>query len=108
MAHSGRLCVSELVVIPISGIIFGRRAYGIPGRNRVRRRSENRLTAETQVETDMQDARRFSDIDECPAQPGYLRCESNSGGAEVVVIVFGEAGQELGEGVFPADPDVPP
>jgi hypothetical protein len=47
------------------------------------------------------------DIGKGRAQSGHLRRETNLAGAEVVITVFNEAGQEVGEGIFTADTDGP-
>ena len=62
---------------------------------------------ETEVETGAHDALGLSDIDECRAQSGDLRRESNLARAEVVIIIFDEPGDEVREGVFAADTDRP-
>src|SRR5262249_47761381 len=64
-------------------------------------------SAETDIDTGAYDARRLFDVDECRAQSGNLRRERNLLGAEVVVVVFNKAGQDVGEGIFAANPDGP-
>src|SRR5262245_16229459 len=65
------------------------------------------ITAETDVEAGAHDALGFFDIDECRPQPRDLRRERNLAGAEIVIVIFDEAGEEVGEGIFPADADGP-
>src|SRR6266540_899300 len=89
---------------------WGPRQRGDPGQLRHRRTFRRRhapLTAETHVETGAHDALGLRDVGECRTQPGDLRRESNLASAEVVIVVFDEAGDDLGEGVFTADPDRP-
>src|SRR5215471_4686806 len=64
-----------------------------------------RWVTETDVEAGAHDALGLFDVDECRAQPGDLRREGNLAGAEIVVVVFDEAGEKVGEGIFPADAD---
>src|SRR6266700_6637283 len=66
-----------------------------------------RCVTETDVEAGAHDALGFFDIDKCRAQPGDLRREGNLARAEIVVVVFDEAGEDVGEGIFPADADGP-
>src|SRR5262245_29415959 len=75
--------------------------WSLPGRNR------SCPTAETQVETGAHDALGLRDIGECRAQSGDLRREADLGGAEIVIAILDEAGQEIGEGVFATDGDGP-
>jgi len=70
-------------------------------------RQHRSSTAETEVETGAHDALGLFDIDECRAQPGQLRRKTNLTGAEIVIIIFDKAGQEVGEGIFTADTDGP-
>src|SRR5262245_24868487 len=60
---------------------------------------------ETEIEAGAHDALGLFDIDECRAQPGDLRREGNLAGAEIVIVIFDEAGEKVGEGIFPADAD---
>src|SRR5262249_54942259 len=59
------------------------------------------------VEAGAHDALGLFDVDECRAYPGDLRREGNLARAEIVVVVFDEAGENVGEGVFTADADGP-
>src|SRR5262249_6905318 len=61
----------------------------------------------TDVEAGAHHALRFFDIDECRAQPSDLRREGNLARAEIVVVIFDEAGEDVGEGIFTADADGP-
>src|SRR5215471_2202746 len=62
-----------------------------------------RGVTETKIEAGAHDALGLFDIDECRAQPGDLRREGNLAGAEIVIVIFDEAGEKVGEGIFPAD-----
>src|SRR5262249_60941950 len=53
------------------------------------------------------DALVFFDITERRAQPSDLRREGNLARAEIVVVIFDEAGEDVGEGIFTADADGP-
>src|SRR6516225_4057803 len=66
-----------------------------------------RRVTETDVEAGAHDALGFFDIDECRAQAGDLRREGNLARAEIVIVVFDEAGEDVGEGIFTADADGP-
>src|SRR6516162_2581790 len=66
-----------------------------------------RRVTETDVEAGAHDALGFFDIDECRAQAGDLRREGNLARAEIVVVVFDEAAEDVGEGIFTADADGP-
>src|SRR6266542_3604741 len=66
-----------------------------------------RCVTETDVEAGAHDALGFFDLDECRAQPSDLRREGNLARAEIVVVVFDEAGEDVGEGIFTADADGP-
>src|SRR5262245_30094000 len=66
-----------------------------------------RGVTETEIEAGAHDALGLFDIDECRAQPGDLRREGNLAGAEIVIAIFDEAGEKVGEGIFPADADGP-
>src|SRR5262249_57052896 len=48
-------------------------------------------------------ARGGFDVDEGRTQPGDLRRKADGAGAEIVISVFDEAGQNLAERVFTAD-----
>src|SRR4029453_3048085 len=63
--------------------------------------------AETEVEAGAHHALGLLDIDECRAPPGKLRRKANLARAEIVIIIFDEAGQEVGEGILTADTDDP-
>src|SRR5262249_22416185 len=65
------------------------------------------ITAETDVEAGAHDALGFFDIEECWPQPRDLRRERNLAGAEIVIVIFDEAGEDVGEGIFTADTDRP-
>src|SRR5262249_46977000 len=64
-----------------------------------------RCVTETEIEAGAHDALGLFDIDECRAQPGDLRREGNLAGAEIVIVIFDEAGEKASEGIFPADAD---
>src|SRR5262249_20787987 len=64
-----------------------------------------RGVTETEIEPGAHDALGLFDIDECRAQPGDLRREGNLAGAEIVIVIFDEAGEKGGGGKFPADAD---
>src|SRR5262249_22483460 len=66
-----------------------------------------RGVAETDVEAGAHHALGFFDIDECRAQPSDLRREGNLPRAEIVVVIFDEAGEDVGEGIFTAHADDP-
>src|SRR5262249_41103614 len=69
--------------------------------------ARRRVTAEPDVEAGAHDALGLVDIDERRAQTDDLRRESDLAGAEIVIIVFDEAGHDIGEGIFTADTDGP-
>src|SRR5205823_344384 len=64
-------------------------------------------TAETEIETGAHDARGGFDIDKCRAQSDYLRREADVARAKIVIAVFDEAGQKVGEGIFTTHPKGP-
>src|SRR5262249_16124929 len=66
-----------------------------------------RQPAETEIEAGAPDALGLVDIDECRAQAGDLRRESDLAGAQVVIIIFDETGEDVGKGIFAADNDGP-
>src|SRR4029077_9823788 len=49
----------------------------------------------------------FLDVDQSRSQPGDQRRQRDPAGAVVVVAVFDEAGEDIGEGIFAADADGP-
>src|SRR5262249_19241491 len=69
--------------------------------------ARRRVTAEPDVEAGAHDALCLVDIDECGTQADDLRRERNLAGAEIVIVIFNEAGEDVGEGVFTADADGP-
>src|SRR5215469_3775652 len=69
--------------------------------------AKRRVSAETDVEAGAHDALGLVDIDECRAQADDLRRESDLAGAEIVIIIFDEAGEDIGEGILAADTDGP-
>src|SRR5260221_4293179 len=66
-----------------------------------------RRVTETEIEAGAHDALGLVDIDECRAQADDLRRESDLAGAEIVIIVFDEAGEDIGEGILAADTEGP-
>src|SRR5260221_11197779 len=66
-----------------------------------------RRVTEPEIEAGAHDALGLVDIDECRAQADDLRRESDLAGAEIVIIVFDEAGEDIGEGILAADTDGP-
>src|SRR5215831_14413096 len=66
-----------------------------------------RVTAETDVEAGAHDALGLVDIDQCGTQADDLRRERDLAGAEIVIIIFDETGEDVGEGIFTADTDGP-
>src|SRR5437016_13005566 len=66
------------------------------------------LASEAKIETSAHDTLGFFDIGEGRPQPGHLRRERDLAGAEIEIIVFDEAGEEIGEGIFAADTDPEP
>src|SRR5260370_40827952 len=65
-----------------------------------------RRVTETEIEAGAHDALGLVDIDECRAQADDWR-ESDLAGAEIVIIIFDEAGEDIGEGILAADTDGP-
>src|SRR3984893_12650494 len=66
-----------------------------------------RRVTETEIESGAHDALGLVDIDECRTQADDLRRESDLAGAEIVIIIFDEAGEDIGEGILAADTDGP-
>src|SRR5262245_58035976 len=66
------------------------------------------LAAEAKIEAGAHDALGLFDIDEGRPQPNDLRRERDLASTEIEIIVFDEAGQEIGEGIFAADTEGEP
>src|SRR5262249_40505684 len=64
-----------------------------------------RGVTETEIEAGAHDALGLFDVDECRPKPSDLRREGNLARAEIVIVIFDEAGENVGEGISPADAD---
>src|SRR5262249_39967108 len=90
---------------PCKATLIRRSLNGGPTRSIIA--GAGRGVTETEIEAGAHDALGLFDIDECRAQPGDLRRKRNLVGAEIVIVIFDEAGEKVGEGIFPADADGP-